>query len=189
MEIEESPYFIKLAPGLSLLRQRSDLVLPSKEQQTLGRSAENTSFCHVFSKEEKQGISIANEMGLWKDKSCKVSNGGIILFQSLSVARSKHWQQQSQAWWAGRARKRRDSQQWRCSLPMEVKNLVPCSSYGPEPCPEILWRLQCVVKIIFFHHTSTILKFTEFNLLNFEHLFLFLLLFLNATYFQHFIVI
>lgn len=87
MEIEESPYFIKLAPGLSLLRQRSDLVLPSKEQQTLGGKAgvQRTHISAVYSPRRKsKPFPLKMKWDSRRPGAARCPMGGTILFQLVA---------------------------------------------------------------------------------------------------------
>lgn len=171
MEIEESPYFIKLAPGLSILRQRSDLALPHKEQKTLGRKAgvQRTCSSAMFSSRKKsKTFPLQMKWDSRRPRASRCPMRGTILFQSLFAAPWKPLTAVKSSLVSGQSKGR------------GMKPLIahgsgkPRSFYGPEPYPELLWRLQCVVKTIFFHHTSIALKFTELNLLNFKHFLLFL---------------
>jgi len=87
-----SPYFIKLAPGLAILRQRPDLVLAVKEQQILGRKAEveRRHLSAMFSPRKKsKTFRLQRKMGLQKAKSHNVSKGWHQLIPALLVTQSK----------------------------------------------------------------------------------------------------
>lgn len=90
MEIEESPYFIKLAPGLSVLRQRSDLALPSKEQKALGRKAGVQRICSTAmfpSRKKRETFPLQMKWDSRRPRAARYPmEGTSILFQSLFAA-------------------------------------------------------------------------------------------------------